>query len=97
MISNRTFAISGVVLALILAIAVSPFASTEKDGLEKVAEQQGITAADKPVWTASPMPDYAMPGIADDGWAGAMAGLAGTAVVLGLGLLLRRLLVRRSP
>ncbi len=96
MISNRAFAISGIALALILAVAVAPFASTEKDGLEKVAEQQGIAAADKPVWTASPMSDYVMPGVAHDGWAGATAGLVGTVVVLGLGVLLRRLLVRRS-
>jgi cobalt/nickel transport protein len=96
MINVRTMAISGVVLALILAAFVSPFASTQKDGLERVAEQQRIEAAEQPVWKAAPMPDYAVAGVEDGGWATGVAGVVGTLAVLGLGLLLGRLLVRRS-
>ena len=67
MISNRTLVLSGVGLALVLAAFVSPFASSSPDGLEKKAEELRIEAAEKPAWTASPIPDYTMPGITHEG------------------------------
>lgn len=96
MISDRTLVISGIGLALILATVVSPFASASPDGLEKVAEEHAIEAAEKPLWTASPVPDYTMPGITHEGLATGTAGILGTLVVLALGAGLGRVLVRRQ-
>ena len=96
MIAHRTLFIAGVGLALILALVISPFASASPDGLERVAAAQGIEAAEKPLWTASPIPDYATPGVDHKGLATAAAGVIGILVVLALALGLGRLLVRRA-
>lgn len=79
MISDRTLAISGVVLALLLVVFVAPFASTAPDGLERVAADHGIVAAEE----SAP------------GGSSTIAGVAGTLVVLALGVGLARLLTRR--
>jgi hypothetical protein len=63
--------------------------------LEKKAEELNIEAAEHPLWTASPIPDYAMPGITHEGAATGAAGIVGTLVVLALGVVLARVLVRR--
>lgn len=95
MISTRALAISGVIVALVCAAVASPFASSSPDGLEKVAEEHGLAAAEQPAWTTSPIPEYAVPGIAHEGLATGSAGLIGTLVVLALGFGLSRLLVKR--
>lgn len=95
--SNRKFMIIGTLVIIALAVLVSPFASSSPDGLEKVAEEHGIEAAEHATWSRSPIPDYLLPGIGDEGLATALAGAIGTLGVLGLGLLIERILVRRSP
>lgn len=42
--ADRSLAMAGVALALMLAVFVSPFASTAPDGLETVAQAQGFAA-----------------------------------------------------
>lgn len=79
---------AGLLVSLVLAIFASPFASGHPDGLEKVAEDQGFLEAaseDKEAWKSSPMADYAMPGVAAEGPATGLAGLAGTAITFALG------------
>lgn len=93
---NRLFLIGGLAVCLILAGLVSPFASSHPDGLEHVAEGQGIAAADKPAWTASPIPDYAVPGIENEAVATGLAGVLGTVIMLAAGWAVARL-VRRRP
>lgn len=95
MISNRTLVLGGIGLALGLAAFASPFASASPDGLEKVADEHQIEAAEHPAWAASPIPDYAMPGVKHEGLATGTAGVVGTLVLLALGAGLGRLLVRR--
>jgi len=81
----------GLTIALVLGIFLSPFASSHPDGLERVAEDKGFLEKGeiKPLFT-SPIPDYAWPGIANEGLATGLAGLAGTLIVflLGYGLAL---------
>ncbi len=79
MISDRTLAFGGVVLALALVVFVAPFASTAPDGLERVAADHGIVAAEE----SAP------------GGSSTFAAVAGTLVVLALGVGLARLLARR--
>lgn len=92
---KRLFLVGGIVVCLGLAGLVSPFASPHPDGLEHVAAGTGIAAAEQPAWSASPIPDYAMPGVEDEALATGLAGIVGTLVVLAAGWALARLLRRR--
>ena len=78
------------ILALFLAI-LSPLASSSPDGLEKVAENKGFidTALEA---SYEIIPDYAMPGIANDAVATILAGIIGTLVLFGIGYGLAKLL-----
>lgn len=79
--------IGGVILSVALAVFVSPFASSWPDGLEKVAEDIGFIdrAPEQGVWKASPIPDYAAPGVGNEALATAAAGFIGTVIVLAVG------------
>jgi hypothetical protein len=85
-----------VVVALLLAGVVSYYASSSPDGLTRVADDQGISRAEKPHATDdSPLAGYSVRGVGDDRLARGLAGVAGVGVVLVLGTGLTRL-VRRS-
>ncbi|MBJ7330414.1 MAG: PDGLE domain-containing protein [Solirubrobacteraceae bacterium] len=85
------------VLAIGLAVAVSPFASSSPDGLNKVAEDHGFADTGKlhAVQEDAPIPGYAFPGVSSDGAATALAGLAGVLGVFVLGTGMARVLRRR--
>ena len=92
---TRTFVLSGLVLALILAGFASYYASAHPDGLEYVAERAGFLGAaeDSPA-AGSPLADYTTRGVADARLSGGLAGVLGALVVLllagGLGYAVRR-------
>ena len=87
----------GLAAALLLAIAVSPFASPSPDGLERVAEDKGfLEKGEGPSVVAAPIPDYAMPGIANEKLATSAAGVAGTLAVFGLAWGVGSLVCRRG-
>lgn len=94
----KVYIFIGLLVSLILAIVVSPFASSWPDGLERVAEDKGfIEKGEGPqAWTLSPIPDYAIPGLGESGLATAAAGLIGTLVVFGVGWGLAYVLRSRS-
>ena len=77
--------LGGLLIALALAIFLSPFASSSPDGLEKVAENKGFieTAEGKEI-LHSPIPDYLFPGIRSERLATSVAGLVGTLLTLGV-------------
>lgn len=83
-ISTRAFALSFLVLALILAGAVSYYASSHPDGLEFVAGERGFldTATDHAAAAFSPLADYTVEGIGNSRLAGGLAGIIGCGVVL---------------
>jgi PDGLE domain len=85
-------------LAVGLATAVSPFASPNPDGLEKVAEDKALLAEGKlhSLQEESPIPGYAFPGIGNERVATGVAGFVGTLGVFAIGWGLARL-VRRRP
>jgi cobalt/nickel transport protein len=88
--------LGGLLLALGLALFLSPFASKAPDGLERVAEDQGFLArAEGKEVFSSPIPDYAIPGLKNEALATALAGLAGTLVAFGLALLVGYGLITR--
>lgn len=66
------------VISLVIAL-LSPFASPNPDGLEKVAEDKGFM--DKALsYLKSPMPDYVLPGISNSFLATSGAGIIGTLI-----------------
>lgn len=67
--------------SLVIAAFMSPFASSNPDGLERVAEDKGfIHLSEGKEVVKSPMPDYVMPGVENEKAAGSMAGIAGTII-----------------
>lgn len=87
---ERKWWLWGIVIAFILAI-LSPLASPWPDGLERVAEDLGfIEKAREPFFKI--IPDYAFPGIGHEAIATILAGIVGTAITLGLGYGLAKLL-----
>jgi hypothetical protein len=92
-----SFVVGALVVAVALAVFVSPFASGSPDGLERVAVDKGFesAAAGQPVWRFSPLGDYHLPGIGNEKVATAVAGLVGTMVLFALVVLAGRALSRR--
>ncbi len=85
----------GLMIAVFLALVISPFASSWPDGLEKVAAQKGFLEKAKEMPISSAIaPDYAWPGIKNERLATSVAGVAGTIVVFlfayGIAVVLKR-------
>jgi hypothetical protein len=75
--------ISGLVVAFALAAFASPFASSQPDGLEKVAADKGFLANAKDSATAdSPLADYSVTSVADEKASTGLAGVLGVAITL---------------
>lgn len=76
----------GLGIALFLALVCAPFASPWPDGLERVAEDKGfLEKSEVTPALASPVPDYAWPGIPGEKFATSAAAVAGTLIVFGAG------------
>jgi PDGLE domain len=97
--STRFFVVLGLAIAVGLATAVSPFASSSPDGLERVAEDKAFIDQGKlhAIQDDSPIPDYAFPGVDDARLATGLAGFVGTLAVAGIGYGAAWALRRRRP
>ena len=96
----KVFVAVALALAVGLASAVSPFASRSPDGLSRVAQDKGFTAAEAPgafQKDAAPAPGYAFPGVENARLATGLAGFTGTLVLFALGFGLARALRQGSP
>lgn len=92
---NKKHIVIGLLLAVAIAVFLSPFASPSPDGLERVAEDKGfLHLAEGVELIKAWMPDYVFPGIANEALATSLAGLVGTLLVFGVlsgvGLILTR-------
>ena len=83
----KLFTILALALAVGLATAVSPYASSSPDGLEKVAGDKAFLDQGRlhSIQEESPVPDYAVPGVDDPRVATGLAGFAGTLLAFGVG------------
>lgn len=74
-------------LALITALFLSPLASKNPDGLNRVAQDYHFMerAEGKPL-VSSPLKNYSIPNIKDQGLSTGIAGVIGTLMVLGLSM-----------
>jgi len=96
---RRTFFLSALVAALLIAGIGSYYASAHPDGLEYVAGETGfLDSAEDPKTADSPFADYQTKGVDNERVGGGLAGVVGVVVVLllmgGLAFAIRR---RRTP
>lgn len=83
---NATFLVAFLAAGLVIAVFVSPFASSSPDGLEKVSEDEGFAgAAEDHGLSGSPLADYGVEGIDHDRVGTGVAGLIGVVVTLAVG------------
>lgn len=97
------FLVLALAVAVGLATAVSPFASSSPDGLEQVAGDKGFIEEGRlaALQEDSPIPDYAFPGVDNERVATGLAGFVGTvgvfAIGFGIAAWTRRWATPRSP
>ena len=90
---RKSLLIAGIAIAFVIASASAFLASSEPDGLERVAENRGFLeqAQDAPYQV---LPDYTVPGLGEGPASTIRAGVIGvlavTVLTLGAGALLRR-------
>jgi len=88
--NNRITVFIGLGMALVIAIALSPFASKDPDGLDRVSEDLKFDtkATENPPAEQLPFSqvfdEYSFKGIKDEKGATAIAGLIGTLTTFGL-------------
>lgn len=98
--NNRLFMITGLSIALIIAVFISPFASKDPDGLDRVAQDLAFESKAHSDPLAHKLPffavfeEYAVRGV-PEAIATPLAGLAGTIVTFGLAMGLGKLATRR--
>lgn len=97
--STRLFVIVALAVAVGLGTAVSPYASSSPDGLQKVAEKQAFVDKGRQhaVQKDAPIPGYAFPGIDNPRVAKGVAGFVGVLFVFAAGYGLASVLRRRGP
>jgi cobalt/nickel transport protein len=95
---KKTFwlVVVGLAVAFAIAIFLSPFASTDPDGLERVAEDKGFIEKAEETNPNAPLPDYTVPGVENEGMSTALAGGIGVVIVFGVGFA-TALLLRKKP
>jgi len=97
-LSTRLFVMLALAVSVGLATAVSPYASSSPDGLERVAQDQAFVDDGRlhALQKEAPVSDYAFPGIDNPRVATGVAGFAGTLFVFGFGYGLAYVLRRRG-
>jgi len=78
--------VKALILILVCLAVLIPFASSDPDGLEKVAETLGVEETESP--SAGLMPDYTVPVVENDYGSTLTAGVVGVFLVLGAALVL---------
>jgi cobalt/nickel transport protein len=98
---NRLFILTGLSIALIIAVFLSPFASSDPDGLDRVAQdlQFENQAVEHPPAHQLPFyaifAEYALRGVPAS-VAKPLAGLIGTVATFGIAWGLGKILIRKS-
>ncbi len=87
----------GLGIALLLALFLSPFATTSPDGLEKMAGTKGFSekGESSKFWKYAPLPDYAIPWIKNAKVSTALSGLTGTLAIFLIAMGFAKLIKKR--
>jgi hypothetical protein len=95
---NKLFLVGGLLVALGLAIFVSPFADSDPDGLERVATDEGfIDSARDHSLADSPVADYSVRGVDNARVSTGLAGLIGVLITFGAGMIVFGLVKSLRP
>ena len=86
--------IAGLAIAVLVVIVLAPLASSDPDGLERVAEDVGFIHLAENFFTGL-LGDYAIPGVDNARVSTVLAGLLGVAIVVAIVVVLGRLITRR--
>jgi cobalt/nickel transport system permease protein len=92
---RRYWWLAGLALAAVVVILLGPLASSDPDGLERVAIDAGF-AEQGESWAIEILPDYSVPLLGDGPMSLIVAGLVGVALIFGSMWVLGRLLARRT-
>lgn len=98
---NRAFVLIGLGIALLIAIFLSPFASSDPDGLNRVSEDLKFSHKEVENAPAKQLPfsgifdGYALKGV-PEGIATPLAGIVGTLVTFGIAWGIGKLVIRNS-
>jgi cobalt/nickel transport protein len=98
---NQAFVLTGLGVALLVAVFLSPFASSNPDGLDRVSQDQGFDTAASENPPSHQLPfyavfeEYALRGVPES-LATPLAGLIGTLVTFGLAWGAGKLLIKGS-
>jgi cobalt/nickel transport system permease protein len=87
-------AVAALLVAIAVAAVVSQFASDQPDGLERVSIDQGFDATASE-GTDTPLADYSVEGVEDEGLSTALAGIIGVLATLGLTVLVLKVVQGR--
>lgn len=95
---NKRDIIIGLLIAVVIGMALSPFASSFPDGLEWVAEKMGfIVKGEVAPVVKSPVPDYAFPFVNEKSvWATSLSGLLGVLLVFLAAVAIGKLLIPKK-
>jgi cobalt/nickel transport protein len=98
---DRVFVLTGLGVALLVAIFLSPFASSDPDGLDRVSQDLKFDRKASEDAPAKKLPfshifdEYTLKGV-PEGMATPLAGLIGTLVTFGFAWGIGKLVIRRS-
>ncbi len=92
---RRYWWIAGLSLAVLVVIVLAPLASSDPDGLERVAIDAGFAAQGSDA-AYTILPDYSVPFLGDSALSLIVAGLIGVALLFAAMWLLGRYLARRA-
>jgi len=94
-VTRRYWWVVGLLAAVATVVILAPMASSDPDGLERVALDAGFAAQGQDA-TFELLPGYSLPLLGDGPLSLVVAGLIGVAVIFGLMWLLGRALSRRA-
>jgi cobalt/nickel transport system permease protein len=92
---RRSWWLPGLVVVALVVIVLAPLASSDPDGLERVAEDAGFADAASDAGFEI-LPDYSVPFLGEGSASLIVAGLIGAALLFGAMWLLGRMLSRRA-
>ena len=84
----------GLAIAAVVVVMLAPLASSDPDGLERVAEDSGFIERAQNFFSGL-LSGYAIPGIDDPVVSTILSGLLGVAIVVGVVFVLGRVIARR--
>ena len=92
---GRWWWVIGIAIVALVVIVLAPLASSDPDGLERVADDNGFIAQAQNV-VGGLLGDYAVPGVDDPTLSTVLSGLLGVVILLVVVFALGRVLARRK-